>query len=58
MGKQIKKKTPRKISKHYKECIRCGNGGITRIKAFRCKYCGQFNGEDGELVIKRGGLDD
>lgn len=53
-----KKKIPRRRSKYYKECERCGNGGFTKETVFRCRYCGYINGMNGKVKIVRGGIDD
>lgn len=58
MGKQIKKIRPAKPPKHYKECERCGNGGVIRKEMFTCKYCGYPNGFPEGVVFTRGGLED
>ena len=60
--KKVKKK-PTKKNKNEKVCERCGNGGFTPKKVFRCKYCGFLNGLDLEgtghqIEITRGGLDE
>ena len=59
MAKQFKKERPPKPNKHEKICERCGNGGITRKKVFRCKFCNYINGLEGaEVEITRGGIDE
>ena len=60
MGKQIKKIRPEPKHPHEKICERCGNGGITRKKQFRCMYCGWMNGvgsEQYDVEITSGGLE-
>lgn len=58
MGKKRKKVQPEKLSKNYKICERCGNGGITRAKQFKCRYCGWQNGLPEGIVVTYGGLED
>lgn len=58
MGRQIKQKKQKRISKYYKECQRCGNDGINRKEEFKCRYCGYFNETSGRITVTRGGLDD
>lgn len=57
MGRKIKKRTPKRNRKYYKECERCGNGEVTKATTFYCKYCGHLNGAAG-IEITRGGIDD
>lgn len=59
MGKQKKKIHPEKVSKYYKECERCGNGGNTKKVMFKCRYCGWINGTESEygVAITHGSLE-
>lgn len=60
MGKQIKKIRPEPKHPHEKICERCGNGGITRKKQFKCMYCGWMNGvgaDQYDVEITYGGLE-
>lgn len=62
----MKNKNNQKKMKHKKHnprervCERCGNGGFTAKKVFRCKYCYYLNGAEEEynVVITRGGIDE
>lgn len=49
----------KKPNPNEKVCERCGNGGFSRKKIFKCRYCGWINGcEEYNTEITRGGIDD
>ena len=53
----------KKPNPNEKICERCGNGGYTEKKTFKCRYCGWLNGEEEffseyMVVVTRGGIDD
>lgn len=60
MGKRFRKIVPPKPNKYMKICERCGNGGITGKKQFKCMYCGWMNGvgaDQYDVEITYGGLE-
>ena len=63
MKNKHKKTNHKKHNPRERVCERCGNGGFTNKKVFRCKYCFYLNGVEAECLkygveITRGGIDE